>query len=224
MKIWQTEVTPFTYNPYTKKYFTPSSVFFDIETTGFSAARNQVYMIGYAYKTEDKLCITQLFAEDPSEEPKVISAFLDFLSCCDTLISFNGSSFDVPFLKGRCAHYKMPERLDSLQHLDIYKQLSKYKNILKLPNLKQKTIEEFLGISRDDTYSGGDLIPIYLNYAKNPSEEACTFLKLHNYEDIAGMPRLLSMLAYPCFLKGISRFPPGKSKPGKLTKEPMDKN
>lgn len=202
MKIWQAELTPFTDNPYTEKYFTPSSVFFDIETTGFSAARNQVYMIGYAHKTEDKIFIHQLFAEDRSEEPKVISAFLDALPCCGALISFNGTGFDVPFLKGRCAHYQIPERLDSFQHLDILKQISRYKNILKLPNLKQKTLETFLGISRDDTYSGKDLIPIYLEYAKNPSEEACAFLKLHNYEDIAGMPGLLPLLAYPCLFEG----------------------
>ena len=39
MKTWQTELISFTDNPYIAEYFTPSSVFFDIETTGFSAAR-----------------------------------------------------------------------------------------------------------------------------------------------------------------------------------------
>lgn len=226
MKTWQTELTPFTGNPYTEEYFTPSSVFFDIETTGFSAARNQVYLIGTAVQTDGKTCITQFFAEHPSQEQEIISAFLELLSQYDTLISFNGTGFDVPFLKGRCAHYKMPEHLDSFRHLDIYKQLSKYKSILNLPNLKQKTLEEFLGVSREDLYSGGDLISVYLAYAKHSSseasvpskpyhsnhkndgkskispEEACALLKLHNYEDMEGMIKLLPLLSYPRFFEG----------------------
>ena len=102
MKTWQTTFTLADGNPYIKEYFTPATIFFDIETTGFSAARSQVYMIGYACRTADKICATQLFAENLSEEPELLSAFLDALSSCDTLISFNGTGFDVPFLKSRC--------------------------------------------------------------------------------------------------------------------------
>lgn len=226
MTTWQTTLSPSTSNLYTEEYFTPSSVFFDIETTGFSAARNQVYLIGAAVRTGSKICITQFFAECPSQEQEIISAFLELLSQYDTLISFNGTGFDVPFLKGRCAHHKMPEHLDSFRHLDIYKQLSKYKSILNLPNLKQKTLEKFLGVSREDSYSGGDLISIYLAYAKQASfeacipsmpyhsnhkddekslispEEACALLKLHNYEDMEGMIKLLPLLSYPRFFEG----------------------
>ena len=219
MKTWQTELTPFSNNPYVKTFFTPSSVFFDIETTGFSASHNQIYMIGYAYQRESKIFIHQLFAETPSEESEILAAFLDTLSSYDTLISFHGTGFDVPFLKDRCAHYKMPEHFDSFRHLDIYKKLSKYKTIFNLPNLKQKTLEKFLGIAREDLYSGGDLISIYLEYAKLSlknngsnhkndaasflsSEEACALLKLHNYEDIEGMIKLLPLLSYPRFFEG----------------------
>ncbi|MCI9176743.1 MAG: ribonuclease H-like domain-containing protein [Lachnospiraceae bacterium] len=205
MKTWQTTFTPAAGNPYIKEYFTPTSIFFDIETTGFSAARNQVYMIGYALQTDGKIRITQLFAECPDQEQEILSAFLELLPQYDTLISFNGTGFDVPFLKGRCAYHKIPEHLDSFRHLDIYKQLSRYKSILGLSNLKQKTLEEFLGIVREDLYSGGDLISIYSEYAKNAalsSQDACALLKLHNYEDMKGMIQLLPLLSYPRFFEG----------------------
>ncbi len=205
MKTWQTTFTPAAENPYIKEYFTPTSIFFDIETTGFSAARNQVYMIGYALQTDGKIRITQLFAECPDQEQEILFAFLELLPQYDTLISFNGTGFDVPFLKGRCAYHKIPEHLDSFRHLDIYKQLSRYKNILGLSNLKQKTLEEFLGIVREDLYSGGDLISIYSEYAKNAalsSQDACALLKLHNYEDMKGMIQLLPLLSYPRFFEG----------------------
>ena len=202
MKTWSTELPLTGDNPCAEKYITPSSAFFDLETTGFSSARNQIYMIGYAYKKARKICVTQLFAENPSEEPLVISAFLEFLSGYDTLISFNGTGFDLPFLKGRCARYHFTEALDTFYHIDIYKQISGYKDILKLSALKQKTLEDFLGIPRDDTCSGGDLIPVWLEYAKQPSEEGCKLLKLHNYEDMAGMVQLLPLLSYPHFFEG----------------------
>ena len=48
-------------------------MFFDIETTGFSAAHSQVYMIGYATKKNGNIGITQLFAETPSEEPEILA-------------------------------------------------------------------------------------------------------------------------------------------------------
>lgn len=179
MKTWQTTLTPAAGNPYIKEYFTPTAIFFDIETTGFSADRNQVYMIGYALQKDGKIRITQLFAECPDQEQEILSAFLEVLSQYDTLISFNGTGFDVPFLKGRCAYHKISEHLDSFRHLDIYKQLSKYKTILGLPNLKQKTLEEFLGIEREDLYSGGDLISIYLEYAKLSSGESSSFSEPH---------------------------------------------
>lgn len=202
MKIWQTELPPFTGNDCIEEYLTPSSIFFDIETTGFLAAHSHVYMIGYAAKTDGNIRITQLFAENISEEPAILATFWETLSQYSTLVSFNGIGFDVPFLKKRYAHYKIPEKLDSFQHLDIYKQISNYKSILKLPSLKQKALEAFLGISRDDEYSGKDLIPIYLEYIKHPSQEACALLKLHNFEDMAGMVKLLSLLSYPRLFEG----------------------
>lgn len=202
MKTWNAELPPAADNPCMEKYITPSSVFLDLETSGFSSARNQIYMIGYAFQTDRKICITQLFAETLSEEKQVISAFLEFLTRYDTLITFNGTGFDIPFLKSRCALFHLPENLDTFRHIDIYKQISICRNILKLPNLKQKTLEKFLDISRDDVCSGKNLISVWSEYTKQPSEESCKFLKLHNYEDVAGMIPLLSLLSYPCFLEG----------------------
>lgn len=232
MKIWQTELPLLKSGYPIEKYFTPSSIFFDIETTGFSASHSQVYMIGYATNadntisyatntnntiryatntdniihyatnTDSTIRITQLFAETPAEEPEILAAFAKTLPQYRTLVSFNGTGFDVPFLEGRYAHYGIPETLDSFQHLDIYKQVSKYKNILQLPSLKQKDLEKFLGIRRDGQYSGGDLIPVYLEYAKRPSKEARSLLKLHNSEDMAGMVKLLPLLSYSNFFEG----------------------
>ena len=202
MKIWQKE-TPFTAeDSLTKELFTESTLFFDIETTGFSSAHTQVYLIGCAARKGNLSCTTQFFAETSAEEKRILSAFLNLASQYQSLISFNGLGFDLPYLKERCACHELTETLDQFTHLDLYRVLSKFKKILKLTNLKQKSLEAFLNLQRDDRYSGGDLINIYQEYLKQPSEESCSLLKLHNYEDLLGMTKLLPLLSYPRLFEG----------------------
>jgi hypothetical protein len=182
--------------------FDTSSVFFDIETTGFSPAHSTVYLIGCVGRDEETVYIDQFFAESPSEEEEVLSTFLERLDGCQTLISYNGIGFDIPFLKAKCDTYHLQERFKDIHYLDIFKSVSSIKFLLKLPNYKQKTLEDFLGLSRDDIYSGGDLINVYHEYCNSHSREKEDMLLLHNYEDVLGMLDLLPVFSYIEILQG----------------------
>lgn len=184
------------------KLFDEHSIFFDIETTGFSPARSSVYLIGCARKRGKYICIDQFFAEKPDEEKLVISAFVEILKQYTTIISFNGVGFDIPFLKAKCDEYKIDENFKEYQYLDIFKSISEIKTVLKLENYKQKTIEKYLGINRDDKFSGGELINVYYDYVKAKQKENLELLMLHNYEDVIGMMDLLPILSYVELLHG----------------------
>lgn len=179
-----------------EEIFTASSVFFDIETTGFSPAHTSLYLIGCAYHIEQMLYIKQFFAETPEEEKEVLEQFLLLLDGFDTIITFNGIGFDIPYLKAKCNTYGCNEHFADFTYVDIFKSISQIKHILQLPNYKQKTIEAFLGIGRDDLYSGGELIEIYHSYTKEPRPDKLEILLLHNYEDVLDMPALLPVLSY----------------------------
>ena len=179
-----------------EEIFTASSVFFDIETTGFSPAHTSLYLIGCAYHIEQMLYIKQFFAETPEEEKEVLEQFLLLLDGFDTIITFNGIGFDIPYLKAKCNTYECNEHFADFTYVDIFKSISQIKHILQLPNYKQKTIEAFLGIGRDDLYSGGELIEIYHSYTKEPRPDKLEILLLHNYEDVLDMPALLPVLSY----------------------------
>lgn len=183
-------------DPLTDQIFDDHSIFFDIETTGFSPLTSTLYMIGCARKSGKYICFDQFFAEKPEEEILILNAFLEILNQYDTIISFNGVGFDVPYLKAKCDQYKLPEHFKQYHYLDIFKSVSELKFLLKLPNYKQKTIETFLGLNRDDKQSGGELINVYHEYVRQPSEEAYHLLHLHNYEDVIGMIDLLPILSY----------------------------
>lgn len=202
MKTWQNEIPFCKDNPITETLFSENALFFDIETTGFSAKHTQVYLIGCAARNGNVICTTQFFAESSLDEKLILNAFSELLTHYDTLITFNGIGFDIPYLQGRYEYHSLKDPFENFQYLDIYKALSKYKHILKLKNLKQKTIEFFLGIQRKDLYSGGELINIYDSYVKEPSDEALNLLRLHNYEDVTGMIDLLPILSYVQLFEG----------------------
>ncbi len=202
MKIWHDELAFPDTSPLMDSIFTESVIFFDIETTGFSPTHSSLYLIGCGVRRADRLIIDQFFAEDPSEEREALLAFLDYLAPYETILSFNGLGFDIPYLQGKCAAYKVADLFSSYNYLDIFKEVSRLKFLLKLENYKQKTIERFLGINRDDAFDGGMLIEVYHNYVKSKDSQAEALLKLHNYEDVRGMTDLLSILSYSRFFQG----------------------
>ena len=171
-------------------------LFFDIETTGFTAASAHLYMIGCAYYQAEKWHIIQWLAENYDEEARVLDAFFEFASLYQYLIHFNGNNFDIPFVSQKCTQLSLPYTFEHLTGIDLYRRISPYKFFLKLPNCKQKTLEQFLGIEREDAFSGGELIGIYNDYVKSPTEFSERAIFLHNADDLRGMLNVLPMLSY----------------------------
>lgn len=178
-------------------FFNSKTLFFDIETTGFSAKNTSLYMIGAAYLNDDgDFLITQWLCDEPNNEALVIADFFEFLANYDTLIHFNGEGFDMPYLETKCKAYNLPFNFTQINSIDLLKEIRTFGKFLKLDNLKQKSIEKFLGIDRDDEYTGGELINVYHNYVKTHSPSDKELLLLHNYEDVCGLLNLLIMLNY----------------------------
>ena len=178
-------------------YFSEASLFLDIETTGFDAKKQPIYLIGTAFCREDQLHVVLYFAETPDAEADILHAFLDQLAHYRAIITFNGDTFDIPFLQKRCEKYGIPmEKLANTATLDLLKSVRRHKKLLHLTHCSQKSVEAFLGIEREDTYDGGQLIEVYRRYAKQPNEADEALLLRHNLDDVCGMALLLPMLAY----------------------------
>ena len=177
-------------------------LFFDIETTGLSARSSSLYLIGAVSYAPSGWQITQWFAETPSEEDQVLAAFLAFARKFSQVIHFNGDRFDIPYLQEKCRAYQLADTFSTLVSRDLYRMLRPLKNLLSLPALKQKSLEEFLDIRREDQYSGGELIDIYHQYASVPSKDSLRLLLLHNYEDLLGMLSILPLLSSLPVLNG----------------------
>lgn len=205
--------------PLAQKYNTEKIVFFDIETTGFTARETYLYLIGCIYAENSAMYMVQWFAEDIKEEALLISSFFDFIKDCDLLVHYNGSGFDIPYLISKCEMLQLDYSLDKIQSLDIYRKISPVKKIFKLNNFKQKSIEAFLNVKREDTFDGGELIEVYQGYlgkkqieklkrSRNTSnsaddadcaqeaEKLLNLLLLHNEDDLKGLVRICPILYY----------------------------
>ncbi len=171
-------------------------LFIDIETTGFTARTSNLYLIGCVYFKDGVFKSVQFFADEYSEETEVIDRFFDFASDYKYLIHFNGNNFDIPYIAAKCMEHGLDHSFDSFDGIDIFRRISPYKSFLKIENCKQKTIEKFLKIDREDIYTGGDLIGIYHSYVSEKDPAKKDLLLLHNFEDIKGLVTILPILAY----------------------------
>ncbi len=179
-----------------REYFKEDTVFLDIETTGFQANYQSCYLIGCMFHRNDHYELVQYFAETEDDEQEMLSCFLDDIITCKTMITFNGDTFDLPFLKKRFEKHNMIFHNELFHSIDLFKIAKKCKNYLHLPNYKQKTIELFLQIHREDLYDGGQLISVYKAYEKDKDQKKEELLLLHNAEDVQYMLPLLKLLEY----------------------------
>ena len=175
-------------------------LFLDIETTGLSAEHNRLYLIGCCCPREGALEFHQWFAETEDDEAEILESFLCYTKEFDVLVHFNGDTFDLPFLIRRAELLHLPCHLSEPRSLDLFREVRKIRTLLSLPNLKQKTLESYLGIERKDRMSGGELIHVYQKYLQSPTQESEHLLLIHNEEDILDMPKLLPLLIYPQLL------------------------
>lgn len=226
----QEQIIPYQlFYPITDKYVKEEMVFFDIETTGFSAHESYVYLIGCAYYRDNSFRLIQWFLDGIDEEIKLISLFFEFIQSYRLLIHYNGSGFDLPYLLQKVNIHNLPYNFKHIDSFDIYKQIIPYKKRLPLSDLKLKTVERFLDIKRRDPYSGGELIDVYMKYlafhtleqkkvgvsSLHPAKQSglpilgsgntkdyLNALLLHNAEDVMGLLIISSILSYVDLFQG----------------------
>ena len=163
----------------------------DIETLGLSNV--PLILIGVAEIKKDKIITSQYFLRRIYEEPAAIEAYLSHLDEDSVHVTFNGKSFDVPFIRNRCSYNRV--RLDyRLPHLDL---MYFAKNLWsdKLPNCRLQTIEkELFGIERQGDVPG-QFIPGYYNtYISQDNIGPIVPIIEHNRQDIVSLAYFLEKM------------------------------
>ena len=182
------------YNPYCKNLRTRV---FDIETTGLYPQHDRI--ISASFCNPDGSDLLQFFCDAPQNEDILIEQILDELSKCDAVITYNGNMFDIPFVLTRAKHDKVAEELPLFWSIDVYRWLKAYwPQAKKMESLRQKAVEEALGLSdnRTDEIGGGECISLYADYVNWNNEKAKELILLHNGDDVRQLARISQSLSF----------------------------
>ncbi|MCF0149889.1 MAG: ribonuclease H-like domain-containing protein [Firmicutes bacterium] len=182
------------HDPYLKNL---NYAIFDIETTGLSPVGNMVISASfYDPKTEQLL---QLFSEDPAGEEQVLRKTAELLSARDAVITYNGRSFDLPFVKARAKKYGIDASMPLLWNADLYLWLKKYWPMAELvPSLRQKAVEEILGVEdhRTDEIGGAECISLYSRYLQLGRPQDKETILLHNGDDVRQLAKICDKINF----------------------------
>ena len=178
-------------NPYLKEL---NTTVFDIETTGLFHSKDCIINAGFCNVDGE---LWQNFTQDPSDEKRVVEEALARIEGADAVITYNGDTFDLPFLQRRAQKYGLCERLPLFWSIDLYRWLKKYwQGASSMKSMSQKSVEEAFGLAaqRTDEIPGGDCIPLYHYFLQTKDEQAKKTILLHNADDV----RQLSRIAQKC--------------------------
>jgi len=170
---------------------TENMLFMDIETLGLMDV--PLILIGVAEGNEDGLTINQYLLRDLKEEKAALDGFLSHQNSDNVYVTFNGRSFDVPFIKSRMRFHHLDEKINS-QHLDLL-HFSRRQWNDQLPNCRLQTLEKhFFGVERCDDVPSSKVPDFYLTYRETGNIGPLVPIIEHNREDVVTLARILSLL------------------------------
>ena len=165
--------------------------FMDIETMGLSNV--PIILIGVAEVKGNDIVCSQYFLRNYTEESSIIEAYLTHLDEDSVHVTFNGKTFDVPFIKNRCIYNRIDANLD-LAHLDL---MYFAKNLWSddLPNCKLQTIErEMFGLEREGDVPGQYIPGYYKSYLENDNIGPVVPIIEHNAQDVISLANFLDKM------------------------------
>jgi len=164
--------------------------FMDIETLGLSNV--PIILIGIAEmdKKGKSITSTQYLLREKAEEAAVIEGYLSHVDDDSTLVTYNGASFDVPFINNRCNYYQIKNETKPFHYDLIYYARNLWND--RLPNCKLTTIERYIfNIDREDDVPGSHIPGFYDTYLKNGNIGPLIPIIEHNRLDIVSLAKFL---------------------------------
>lgn len=174
-------------------FFRPETIrFVDIETLGLYYI-HPVFLIGVLQFENGYGRIRQYLARDFTEEKSILLEVSKLLRNAAVLVTYNGRSFDLPYLKGRMRFHQLTPEFDSWQ-LDLLRQARReYRQ--ELPNCRLLTIEKcLLNQERSGDIPGAEIARYYNNYLDSGNGEYIRPILEHNAFDLFSMAKFLGFL------------------------------
>ena len=167
-------------------------LFFDLETTSLSTGTGTYpFLICIGYCADDLFVTEQYFMEEYSQEPAILEHLLPFFCGAGALVSYNGSSFDLPLLKNRYRMNRIPGFPVNVPMIDLLHHSRRlYRGLCE--NCTLKTMEETLAGKRREDDIPGWLIPeVYFSFQRRGEWERLPDVVRHNREDVCSLIQVM---------------------------------
>ncbi|WP_300410942.1 ribonuclease H-like domain-containing protein [Lagierella sp.] len=152
-----------------------------ITTTGIDRNKNHIFLVTLLTGGADGQLIQYQFPEDQD-------AFLEDIRKKPNLITFNGHSFDIPFLE---KHFALSNFLK--EDLDIYKFLKGYK-FIKLENYKFTTVFEYFTKEKFEELTGRQTVKLIKEYEKENSPTVLQKIYKHGEDHCLNLYRVYELV------------------------------
>ena len=172
------------------------TLFFDTETTGLAGGSGTyAFLVGIGFFEKETFVTEQLLMRDHSDEPALLSHFAKRLQNTESLVSYNGRTFDAQLLGTRFAMHRLPEPFQGRSHLDLLHLSRRLWGLSELPNCRLQTIEsQVLGAPRHDDVPGWMIPDLFFDFLRDKNPVPLKGVIEHNRRDILAMVALCSHL------------------------------
>ena len=172
------------------------AVFVDTETTGLMGGTGTTaFLVGVGSFHEDCFRLEQCFMRDFDDEEPMLRYLAERFAQAETLVSFNGKSFDLPLLRTRFISNRIPCRIEGLMHLDLVHASRRiWKTRLRdcsLGNIER----EVMGIVRCGDVDSALIPQLWLNYLHTRDARPLRPVFYHHKMDILSLASLTAHLS-----------------------------
>lgn len=170
------------------------ALFLDLETCGLSSS--PVFLAGTMHWNGEDFVLRQYFARHYGEEPALLAALAEHARSFDLLVTFNGKSYDAPFLHARALTLGVPLTLPR-HHVDLL-HLARRRWKHTLEDCRLQTLELYVCRRRRSGDVPGEFVPgIYHEWVRGGDPYALVPVFHHNLLDVVTMAEILHALCQP---------------------------
>jgi uncharacterized protein YprB with RNaseH-like and TPR domain len=170
------------------------ALFLDLETGGL--ASSPVFLAGTMHWNGEDFVLRQYFARHYGEEAALLRALAEAARGFEYLVTFNGKSYDVPFLTGRAVVHgeriALPPR-----HLDLL-HLARRRWKTRLQDCRLQTLETHVCRRRRAGDVPSEEVPgLYHDFVRHGDPYRLVPVFHHNMLDVITMGEVLRALCQP---------------------------
>ena len=167
--------------------------FLDTETTGLMGGTGTyTFLVGIGRFIDKSFVLKQFFLHNPAEESAQLTAIKSFLSPTNTVVTYNGKSFDIPLLNTRYILNAISSPFKKVSHIDLL-HLARRLWKQRVASCTLNNIEkEILNLQRSNHDIPGWMIPnLYTKYLQSGDATPLKDVFYHNEIDIVSLSALL---------------------------------